>query len=116
MEAMSPAPFASLALPNPRLGVEQVRAILTEHWGVGGRLDKVGSSQDQNFGVTDAEGRRFVLKVANPHWRRSELEMQNAAMLHTAARADGFDAPVPLPTRDGALIVRACDHDVRLLT
>ena len=106
----------SLDLPNPELTPERAAAIVLEHWGLEAVLDEVGSSQDQNFRTTAADGRRFVLKIANPYWRRAELELQNAAMHHLAEARPGFAVPVPVPAVDGREIVAADGHDIRLVT
>jgi 4-aminobutyrate aminotransferase-like enzyme/Ser/Thr protein kinase RdoA (MazF antagonist) len=108
--------FRSLELPNPRLSQTDALAILREHWSLEGVLDEVGSTQDQNFRVRCPDGRRFVLKIANPNWRREELELQNAAMHHLAGRRPGFEVPIPIPAADGSEIVRVEGHDVRLVS
>ena len=111
----APTVFGSLELPNPEFRAADAQAIAREHWGLDATAEEVGSSQDQNFRLRCADGRQFVLKIANPRWRRSELELQNAAMRHLAARRPGFEVPVPVPAADGAEIVHARGHDVRLV-
>ena len=106
----------SLDLPNPEFTPAQAVALVREHWGIDAQVAEVGSTQDQNFRATAADGRRYVLKIANPGWRRSELECQNAAMEHLAAAEAGFAVPVPVPALDGREIVQADGHDIRLVT
>ena len=109
------AAFGTMDLPNPEFGAADAQAIAREHWGLEATADEVGSTQDQNFRIRCADGCQFVLKIANPAWRRSELELQNAAMHHVAARRPGFALPVPVAAADGAEIVRVDGHDVRLV-
>jgi 4-aminobutyrate aminotransferase-like enzyme/Ser/Thr protein kinase RdoA (MazF antagonist) len=106
----------SLDLPNPEFTPAQAVALVREHWAIDAQVAEVGSTQDQNFRATAADGRRYVLKIANPGWRRSELECQNAAMEHLAAADPGFAVPVPVPALDGREIVQADGHDIRLVT
>jgi 4-aminobutyrate aminotransferase-like enzyme/Ser/Thr protein kinase RdoA (MazF antagonist) len=108
--------FGSLELPNPEFSADDARDLLREHWGLEASASEVGSSQDQNFRMRCADGRQYVLKIANPLWRRSELECQNAAMHHVATRVRDFQVPVPVPAPDGSEIVRARGHDLRLVT
>src|SRR6185369_10441584 len=86
----------SLDLPNPEFTPAQAIALVREHWGIEAEVSEVGSTQDQNFRATVADGRRYVLKIASPGWRRAELECQNAAMEHLAAGDPGFAVPVPV--------------------
>ena len=86
IDAGSNAPSErSFELPYPQLSPAQAQEIVAAHWSLGGQIDEVGSTQDQNFRVSCPAGRRFVFKVASPLWSRAELELQNAAMDHLAA-------------------------------
>jgi 4-aminobutyrate aminotransferase-like enzyme/Ser/Thr protein kinase RdoA (MazF antagonist) len=103
-------------LPNPELGLEEVREVLAEHWALDGELAEVGSTQDQNVRVTGAGGRRYVCKVASPLWPPAALDLQNAAMRHLAAARPGFAVPEPVRALGGEEVVRAHGHHIRLLT
>lgn len=103
-------------LPNPQLTATQAREVLAAYWGLDGRVDEVGSTQDQNFRVECADGRRFALKVASPLWSHEELDLQDAAMRHLAASGPGFAVPEPVAALDGSGIVAAFGHLVRVLT
>jgi 4-aminobutyrate aminotransferase-like enzyme/Ser/Thr protein kinase RdoA (MazF antagonist) len=84
------------------------------------------SERDQNFRLTDAGGKDYVLKLANSTERREVLDFQNQAMIHLAGKRDLFAAgarvvPDVLATAGGEQIttVKAPDgttHFVRLLT
>lgn len=106
--------FAGHELRVPRLTAEQAVAIAADVFGVHGEARELGSQQDQNFRIATAE-ERFVLRISNPAFATEELDLQNRAMEHVAARC-GKVVSVPLPSRTGAQIVRVDEHDVRLVT
>ncbi len=103
-------------LPNPQLTAAQAEAVVRAHWGLEVRAEPIGSTQDQNFRVVADDGTSSVLKVASPLWSRAELELQDAAMRHLAARGVGVAVPEPRPALDGSDIVTDQGHLVRLLT
>lgn len=116
---MTPAnPFVGHALRVPRLSGADAVAVAREAFGVDGRAEELGSHQDQNFRI-DAPDGRYVLKVANTTFSRSELEMQNRAMEYVAAALPGT-VPVPVCAQDGSDVVElehaGMRHDVRVLS
>ncbi|MBP7693335.1 MAG: phosphotransferase, partial [Anaerolineales bacterium] len=116
-----PVMFASHALRCPTFSAAEARALVADHYGFPpAALKPLASFQDQNFRVTDAAGRQFVLKIANAHETRATLDLQNQAMAHVAARAPDFPTPRVVPARDGAGLIPAEHagerHWVRLLS
>jgi 4-aminobutyrate aminotransferase-like enzyme/Ser/Thr protein kinase RdoA (MazF antagonist) len=103
----------------PPLAEAEAAAIAARLFGVGGTLTPLPSERDQNFLITDAGGRRHVLKIANPAERRVMLEAQNGVMLRIADHAPGL-VQVPLPARGGELMATATvdgrERLVRMLT
>ncbi len=71
------------------------------------------SERDQNFKLSTADGRRFVLKIANLGERRELLEAENQVL--TLLRETGFVAQI-IPTVDGALIAQRDGHWIRMLS
>jgi 4-aminobutyrate aminotransferase-like enzyme/Ser/Thr protein kinase RdoA (MazF antagonist) len=102
---------------TPHLTFGQATAIVERHWGITPeRLVELGSYEDQNLRV-DAGGRRYVLKVAGPSEARTPLELECEVLGALAAAPRGSPAtPVVVPAIDGAEIVDADGHRVRLLT
>ena len=102
---------------TPHLTSDQATAILERHWGImPDRLVELGSYEDQNLRV-DAAGRRYVLKVAGPSEARTPLELECEVLGALAAAAHASPAtPTVVPASDGAEIVVADGHRVRLLT
>jgi 4-aminobutyrate aminotransferase-like enzyme/Ser/Thr protein kinase RdoA (MazF antagonist) len=110
--------FIGRELRVPRLDAAAAAAIARASFGVDGTVTELGSHQDRNF-LVDANSGRYVLKVANPAFTRLEVDLQNRAMEHVAAR---LRDPVPsaLPAVDGNDVVTV-EHErgsyqVRLLT
>ena len=116
----SGGPFEEFALVAPQLSLEDARLIAGELFAAEGDVAELASHQDRNFLVTTGDGRQMVLKIANPHFGRAALELQNAAMAHVTGARLAFETPRPLASRDGSLIVAVerdgRRYDVRLLT
>ena len=106
--------FSVHELRVPRLAAQEAVAIAAEVFGVYGDARELGSQQDQNFRITTTDG-RFVLRISNPAFAAEELDLQNRAMEHVAARC-GRVVSVPVRGSSGAEIVRVGEHDVRLVT
>ncbi len=118
---MNDDPFEVLTTPPPALTGEAAAQILERHYNLGGELEPLTSERDQNFLVTTAEDRRFVLKIANSAEDPAITDFQIGALLHLAKVAPEF--PVPRLVRDAegndAFDIRAEDgrrHRVRVLT
>jgi Ser/Thr protein kinase RdoA (MazF antagonist) len=112
--------FERYAIVPPPFTPEDARTIAADDFGLAGEAVELGSFQDRNFLIAAGDGRRAVLKVANPHFGRPSLELQNAAMAWVAAAGLPFSTPVCLLARDGRDIV-AVEHagrawDVRLVS
>src|ERR1700685_4423758 len=56
---------------------------------------------DDNFHLTSAEGREFVLKIMHPAREQSFVEMQCQALQHLAKRAPQLSLPRVCPTPSG---------------
>lgn len=106
--------MTDLATPpaRPVVTLEEVRAVLAEHWGDLQPHTELGSQQDRNFLVGDG-ARRFVFKLANSATRADELDAQHAA-LRTLAEA-GMRVPTPVPAQDGRDVVEVTIRGEHLL-
>ncbi|MEY3019344.1 MAG: hypothetical protein RLZZ272_328 [Actinomycetota bacterium] len=104
--------FPLLDAAPPPLDRDAARALLRERFGlepVGPHgLRELASQQDRNLLVTTASG-AFVLRLDHPATPRIELEAQDAALTHLAARlAEGPDplaVPRPVADRDGRTLL-----------
>ncbi|MBM3293985.1 MAG: aminotransferase class III-fold pyridoxal phosphate-dependent enzyme [Candidatus Aminicenantes bacterium] len=70
----------------PRFTRAQAKVLAHKHFGLVGETADLPSERDQNFLLTTREGRKFVLKVANPAEERAVLVLQNEALLHLGRR------------------------------
>jgi hypothetical protein len=101
--------------PKPQLTDAEAGALLKREYGLEGALTPLVSERDQNV-LIDADGDRYVLKIANAAEDRGFLALQNAALEHIAAVDPGLGVPRLVRTRDGAEITDTDRHAVRLLT
>jgi len=99
-------PFAATALRPSALTPDVAADFASAHFGVRGEVAELGSQQDQNFRVGS-----HVLKVANAAWATEEIELQDAAMRHAAARLPGN---VPEPASRGIVEVEYDGAPLRL--
>ena len=66
----------------PGFTAAEALAVAEREFGVVGRISPLPSERDQNFLITDADGKKFVLKIANLHDTPELLDFQNQAMRH----------------------------------
>ncbi|MBE1552615.1 4-aminobutyrate aminotransferase-like enzyme/Ser/Thr protein kinase RdoA (MazF antagonist) [Mycobacterium sp. OAS707] len=89
-------------LPAPQVSEEQAEEILATHYGLRARATSLGSNQDKNFTVTDADGEIVgVLKIANPVFNAIEIEAQDLAAERIAAAETTLRMAVPLRNVSG---------------
>src|SRR5260370_27268467 len=72
---------------------------------------------DDNFRLTSADGRAFVLKVMHPAQEHSFIDLQCRALTHLAQRAPQLPLPRVIPNRGGDLFtsIAAADGSTRLV-
>jgi 4-aminobutyrate aminotransferase-like enzyme/Ser/Thr protein kinase RdoA (MazF antagonist) len=98
----------------PRFSPGAAAVIALDLFGIKGIATALPSERDQNFKFTaQADGRRYVLKIANVSERRAMLDAENAAMAHLAASGC---VPEVMRTVDGGTIGEAGGHLVRLIS
>ena len=100
------------ALPVPLVTVEEAERLAATSFGLNVRARPLGSQQDSNFGLVEADGEiAGVLKIANPAFTMAEIQAQDAAADHIAA-ASGLRAgtvrhgPATVVTDSGPAIAR----------
>lgn len=84
--------------------LNDIQELACLHFGISAEAAQLPGEIDLNFRLTEASGRRFTLKIANPQESRAHLEMQHAAMAHLAAQDLGLQIPVPVPGPNGQTI------------
>lgn len=87
--------FAQVELPTPTLGLDEVRRLFASTFGIEVDATSLGSQQDQNFRVFRAgESEPLgVLKLSNPAFSESEIEMQDEAAAVVADRQPTLRIP-----------------------
>ena len=89
-------------LPAPQVSDAQATELLATQYGIDARVTSLGSNQDKNFLVVDADERTVgVLKVANPAFTAVELAAQDAAAAAIAHAEPTLRVAVPRPNLDG---------------
>lgn len=87
--------------PPPAFDEAASRALLRQHWGIDGALDRLTSERDLNWRVTTPAG-RFVLKFANAAEDPEITRFQTLALRHVAARDPGLPVPRVIAALSGA--------------
>lgn len=104
---------------NPNLSDTEINALLSDVYGLKGRLKPLVSFDDQNARV-DVDGVRYVLKITNPAEDIAALKVQNEVLGHMAERAPGLLVPKVIKTLAGEDIhsytLNGTTYLVRLLT
>jgi 4-aminobutyrate aminotransferase-like enzyme/Ser/Thr protein kinase RdoA (MazF antagonist) len=87
---------------QPITEVEAVR-LAGELYGIEARAKALPGEYDNNFHLSAAGGREFVLKVMHPARERSFIDLQCQALRHLEARAPQLTLPRVVPNRKGQL-------------
>lgn len=82
---------------------EEGRRIARDLYRLDGAVEPLRSERDQNFRVTAADGRVYVLKLSHPAEDRSTTLLQTAALAHVGEVDPGLPVPHIVPTGDGEL-------------
>jgi len=77
----------------PNLSPAEAQALAYEHFGKGAVATALRSERDQNFLLTEADGVRWVLKVANAAEDPAVTDFQVGALLHLEAVAPRVPVP-----------------------
>ena len=106
--------FLKVEVPN--LPESAVHSHLLEAYALPGSLSRLEGERDQNFRLTEIEGRRWVVKVVHPDEPAGIVEGQIAALLHLEA----VDPELPVPrvrrANGGATISRLEGHQFIVLS
>ena len=110
-----------LTVLPPAFAVEKVAAVIHDLYGIGGSFTPLASERDQNFRLTEANGRNWVVKIANAAEERAALDFQAALLRHVAETDPALPLPHLKATRAGQSLGKCrgddgCDHFVRVVT
>src|SRR5713226_3765478 len=101
---------------QPVTEAEAVR-LARELYGLETAARALPGEYDDNFHLTSADGRPFVLKVMHPARERSFIDLQCQALTHLAQRASQLPLPRVTPNRGGEQFtsIAAADGSTRLV-
>ena len=99
---------------QPQWTAAAAERVAADLFGIPGRATPLPSERDQNFRLAAADGRVFVVKIANGGEAEAMLAAENAAMRHLSST--GL-CPVPIsPLSPAREIARVDGHLVRVVT
>ena len=90
-------------------------ATAEKHFGIRSSAQQLPSERDQNFLLTNDDGAKFVLKIANAQEDPGFLDAQNLVLKHLAAKGIWFCQQL-VPSLSGEEMVEVNDHLVRVVT
>ncbi|SAK48226.1 aminoglycoside phosphotransferase [Caballeronia pedi] len=89
-----------LAAAYVSMDPDEAIALAADVYGVRGTATKFATEKDDTFRISADDGRRFVLKVANPSEDEAEIDFQVGMMVHIEERDP--EVPVPRVIADGS--------------
>src|SRR5271154_3952492 len=95
----------------PRFTATEALAVAEQEFGIVGEVSALPSERDQNYLITDADGGKFVLKIANLGDAPELLDFQNQAMRHVEKSLADCRVQRVISSRQGFDITRI--HNVR---
>ncbi|HEV2285782.1 MAG TPA: phosphotransferase [Steroidobacteraceae bacterium] len=113
--------MATMVAASRPVPIERALALVRERYGLAPRCARLTGERDENFRLTGADGREYVLKIANAAERPAETDFQTAALLHLERADPALPVPRVVRTRAGEPYVRFADEaggerTARLLT
>ena len=92
---------------TPAFDVSTAATVAADHFGIRARAQVLPSERDQNFLLTNQEGEKFVLKIANALESRAFLEAQNAVLKHLGRQVSFCQKLLPATSGEELTILKA---------
>jgi Ser/Thr protein kinase RdoA (MazF antagonist) len=110
-----------LAVPYVAMAEAEAVDLVRRHFGIEGRATRFATEKDDTFRITASDGRRFVLKVANPAEDVPEIDLQLRILDHLAATAPALPVPRVIANSGGERLFSCRDRagqtrPVRMMT
>jgi len=102
--------MATMVAATRPVRVERALALVREHYGLAPRFSRLSGERDENFRLSGADGREYVLKIANAAEQPAETDLQTAALLHLERADPALPVPRVVRTRAGEPYVRFADE------
>jgi Ser/Thr protein kinase RdoA (MazF antagonist) len=96
-------PLDVIAALPPQYRAADVRQVVSDQYGLHGDFVSLVSERDQNFRLTTADNRRYVVKIANAAEKSVTTEFQIRALLHMQKNNCRVRVPRITRTLDGAV-------------
>jgi 4-aminobutyrate aminotransferase-like enzyme/Ser/Thr protein kinase RdoA (MazF antagonist) len=100
-----------LTVLPPAFTPTAVAQAVKDLYGLIGTLSPLDSERDQNFKLTEASGRSWVVKIANVAENGDALDFQAALLRHIAETDPDFPLPHLLPTLSGDKLGHCVGND-----
>lgn len=94
--------LADLAAPFIRMQDDEAIGTALRHYGLAGRIERLATEKDDTFRLETEDGKRYILKIANPVEPRSEIDLQVAVLRHIEAGDPALPVPRVMPNLAGA--------------
>ena len=108
--------MATMVAPGDAVSVTAAAALAREEYGLEVTATRLSGERDENFKLTDAQGRLYVLKIANAAEDPVITDLPTAALLHVERVSPGLPCPRVLRNRAGLTQVRYDGRTARVLT
>jgi len=120
-EPLRPQQIKFLDRSPPTFEENAVRRIAAELYGLEGEFKPLVSERDQNFRISAAQNKQYILKVANVDEDPSVVDLQIQSLLHVAKLDPDMPVPRVVCTKEGEPstwvdAVGGARHNVRVLT
>lgn len=92
-----------LAAAYVSMDTEEACALAADVYGLRGTATKFSTEKDDTFRINVGDGRKVVLKVANPSEDRDEIDFQIGMMVHIEDRDPDVPVPRVIPDASGRL-------------
>lgn len=109
-ENSSPIGAGGLASVFVAMSEAEAEEIAARNFGMSGTARRLATEKDDTFRLTVPDGRRFILKVANPTEDPDEIDLQTRILRHIERRDPAIPVPRVVAGSGGAAIVSLTDR------
>lgn len=93
--------MSSLTTPVPCYSISEVAEAVKQHFGLEGAFEPLPSERDQNFKLSNPDGQRHIVKIANAGEDPQRLDLQIELLEHLARVDPNLPLPGLIPTLSG---------------
>ena len=108
--------MATMVAAGDAVSETDAAALARAEYGLEVTATRLSGERDENFKLTDAAGRQYVLKIASAAEDPLITDLPTAALLHVERVDAGFPCPRVLRNQAGLTQVRYEDRTARILT